>query len=94
MQACTSLQTDNHTSTSLISFFTGRMPFLPPNHSIEALKAQVLHPTQHKIGYFGDVLPSQSFGSVLEKTTPNKTKLENTKPKQSKLTHTTNKLKH
>jgi len=25
------LQTDNHASTSLLSFFTGRMPFLPPN---------------------------------------------------------------
>jgi len=31
MQVCTSLQTDNHTSTSPLSFFTGRMPFLPPN---------------------------------------------------------------
>jgi len=31
MQVCTSLQTDNHASTSLFSFFTGRMPFLPPN---------------------------------------------------------------
>jgi len=30
MQVCTSLQTDNHASTPL-SFFTGRMPFLPPN---------------------------------------------------------------
>jgi len=29
MQVCTSLQTDNHTSTSPL-FFTGRMPFLPP----------------------------------------------------------------
>jgi len=28
MQACTSLQTDNHASTPLLSFFTGRMPFL------------------------------------------------------------------
>ena len=28
---CTSLQTDNHASTSPLSFFTGRMPFLPPN---------------------------------------------------------------
>jgi len=27
---CTSLQTDNHASTSP-QFFTGRMPFLPPN---------------------------------------------------------------
>jgi len=31
MQVCTSLQSDNHTSTSALSFFTGRMPFLPPN---------------------------------------------------------------
>jgi len=30
MQACTSLQTDNHASTTPL-FFTGRMPFLPPN---------------------------------------------------------------
>jgi len=38
MQICTSLQTDNHASTSLLSFFTGLMPFLPPNqqrHSTE-----------------------------------------------------------
>jgi len=31
MQVCILLQTDNHASTSLLSFFTGRMPFLPPN---------------------------------------------------------------
>ena len=32
MQACTSLQTDNHASTPPLSFlYTGRMPFLPPN---------------------------------------------------------------
>ena len=31
MQVCTSLQTNNHASTPPLSFFTGRMPFLPPN---------------------------------------------------------------
>jgi len=37
MQVCTSLQTDNHdvhsklTADTLLSFFTGQMPFLPPN---------------------------------------------------------------
>ena len=31
MQICTSLQTDNYASTPPLSFFTGRMPFLPPN---------------------------------------------------------------
>jgi len=30
LQVCTSLQTDNHASTPPL-FFTGRMPFLPPN---------------------------------------------------------------
>jgi len=43
MQVCTSLQTDNHTSTPPApchsSFFTGWMPFLPP---VKALKAQAL----------------------------------------------------
>jgi len=31
MQVCISLQTDNHASTLPLEFFTGRMPFLPPN---------------------------------------------------------------
>ena len=31
MQVRTSLQTDNHASTPPLSFFTGRMSFLPPN---------------------------------------------------------------
>ena len=31
MQICISLQTDNHASTPPITFFTGQMPFLPPN---------------------------------------------------------------
>jgi len=31
MQVCTSFQTDNHASAPPLCFFTGRMPFLPPN---------------------------------------------------------------
>ena len=31
MQVCTSLQTDNHANTPPLLFFTGQMPFLPPN---------------------------------------------------------------
>jgi len=31
MQVCTSHQTENHASTPPLCFFTGRMPFLPPN---------------------------------------------------------------
>jgi len=37
MQVCTSLQTDNHASTPPL-FFTGRMPFLPPNQQRQSTK--------------------------------------------------------
>jgi len=37
-QVCTSLQTDNHTSTSLLKFFTGWMPFLPPNQQCQSIE--------------------------------------------------------
>jgi len=46
MQVCTSLQTDKHAGTPPLSFFTRRMPFLPPNQQrqstegTKALKAQ------------------------------------------------------
>ena len=39
MQVCISLQTDNHTSTPLLSFFTGQMPFLPPNQQRQSMHA-------------------------------------------------------
>jgi len=35
MQVCTSLQTDKHASTPPLKFFTGRMPFLPPNQQLQ-----------------------------------------------------------
>jgi len=38
MQVCTSLQTDSHASTSP-QFFTGRMPFLPPNQQHQSTEA-------------------------------------------------------
>ena len=44
MQVCTSLQTDNHTSTPPLSFFTGRMPFLPPNQQRQSTEG---HNTQY-----------------------------------------------
>ena len=34
---CTSLQTDNHASTSPLSFSTGRIPFLPPDQQQSTL---------------------------------------------------------
>jgi len=44
MQVCISFQTDNHASTPPLKFFTGRMPFLPPNNSVKALKAPFAYP--------------------------------------------------
>jgi len=51
MQVRTLLQTDNHASTPPLCFFTGRMPFLPPNQQrqsteginvvVKALKANL-----------------------------------------------------
>jgi len=56
MQVCTSHQTDNHASTSPLSFFTGCMHFLSPNQQrqstegIKALKAYTdTQSTKHKL---------------------------------------------
>ena len=40
MQVCTLLQTDNHASTPPLSFFTGRMPFLPPNQQLQSTEGR------------------------------------------------------
>jgi len=40
IQVCTSLQTDNHTSTPPLCFFTGRMPFLPPNQQCQSTEGR------------------------------------------------------
>jgi len=42
MQVCTSLQTDNHASTSPLSFFTGRMQFLPSNQQRQRTEGKTL----------------------------------------------------
>jgi len=39
-QVCTSLQTDNHASTPPLSFFTDRMPFLPPNQQRQSTECK------------------------------------------------------
>ena len=40
MQVCTLLQTDNHTSTSPLKFFTGRMPYLAPNQQRQSTEGK------------------------------------------------------
>jgi len=44
MQVCTSLQTDNHASTPPLSFFTGLMPFLPPNQQRQSTEDSSYEP--------------------------------------------------
>jgi len=41
MQVCTLLQTDNHASTPPLSFFTGRMPFLPPSQQHQSTEGML-----------------------------------------------------
>ena len=40
MQVCTSLQIDNHASTSPLKFFTGRMPFLLPTQQRQSTEGK------------------------------------------------------
>jgi len=43
MQVCISLQTDYHTSIPPHSFFTGRVPFLPPNQQRQSTEGITSH---------------------------------------------------
>jgi len=45
MQVCTSLQTDNHASTPQLSFFIGRVPFLPPNQQCQSTEGKKMFKT-------------------------------------------------
>jgi len=45
VQVCTSLQTDNHAITPPLEFFTGRMPFLPPNQQRQSTEGKIHHDT-------------------------------------------------
>jgi len=44
MQVSISLQTYNHASTPPLSFFTGRMPFLPPNQQRQSTEGKESYP--------------------------------------------------
>ena len=51
MQVCTWLQTDNHSSTPPLSFFTGRMPFLPPNQQRQSTESKKVWKTTEGMQY-------------------------------------------
>jgi len=46
MQVCNSLQADNHASTPLLRFFTGRMPFLLPNQQHQSTEGTTIPGTK------------------------------------------------
>ena len=43
MQVYTLLQTDNHASIPPLKFFTGQIPFLPPNQQRQSTEAPYIH---------------------------------------------------
>ena len=49
MQVCTSLQTDNHASTSLLKFLQAGCPSCHPTNSVKALKANHINITSDHI---------------------------------------------
>jgi len=65
MQVCTPLQTDNHASTSPLSFFTGRMPFLPPNQQRQSTEGnRGVSPEEEKERYGGKDLQKRKVLSL------------------------------
>jgi len=63
MEVCTSLQTDNHASTSPLSFFTGWMPFLPPNQQHQSTEGNisVMQIVYHTVPVFNSAYFSYNF---------------------------------
>jgi len=68
MQVCTSLQTDNHANTSLLSFLQAGCPSCRPTNSVKALKAiswytthdissKLLQPTLTKLHNYETTVP-------------------------------------
>jgi len=61
MQVCTSLQTDNHASTSPLSFLQAGCPSCCPTNSVKALKADRLHLT---ITAFDMLEVKEKYGTI------------------------------
>ena len=58
MQVCTSLQTDNHACTPSLSFFTGRVAFLPPNQQRQSTEDIYLLEHSVQFNYNTALLPA------------------------------------
>jgi len=51
MKVCTALQRDSHASTLPLKFFTGQMPFLPPNQQRQSTEGIIQKLTQVSLIY-------------------------------------------
>jgi len=65
MQVSTALQTDNYASTPPLSFFTGRMPFLPPNQQHQSTEGKYLSKNKSNSRIFFLVCKSTTAFSAL-----------------------------
>ena len=63
MQICTSFQTDNHASTPPLCFFTGRMPFLPPNQQRQSTEGKPVPGFKTGYRFSGSRLTSLAFSA-------------------------------
>jgi len=66
MQVCTALQADSHASTPPLSFFTGQMPFLPPNQQRQSTEGSGLNSENyckdhHKLSLLSSGLTPQAL---------------------------------
>ena len=63
MQVCTLLQTDNHTSTPPLVFFTGQMPFLSPNQQRQSTEGSIRTYNVHIIVSWKSAISAWAFAS-------------------------------
>ena len=65
VQVCTSLLTDNHASTPPLCFFTGRMPFLPPNQQRQSTEGTLSKFYRNRVNLSIILLHLICFGKTL-----------------------------
>jgi len=69
MQVCTSLQTDNHTSTPPLSFLQAGCPSCRPTNSVKALKAKLKNYKNYKTLLIGLIIDFSVRNSVYSPVT-------------------------
>jgi len=67
VQVCTSLQTDNHASTSPLSFLQGGCPSCRPTNSVKALKALTISTSRAAMPYLLNNINSENSDNLKTK---------------------------